>query len=501
MQGVFDFVVVGAGSAGCVLANRLTEDGRTSVALVEAGGPDKRQEIHVPAAFSKLFRSECDWAYDTEAQPRLDNRKLYWPRGRVLGGSSSINAMIFTRGHDHDFDAWERRGNRGWGAADVRPAFDRAKLGCELRTKNPLSHAFVQACEESGIARNDDFNGPSMEGAGFFHVTQRNGKRESCAVAYLRPALQRPNLTVLTSAQTTRVLFERGRATGIEYVRNGVKQQLRAGREVILSGGSINSPQLLMLSGVGAADDLRPLGIDIVADLPGVGRNLQDHLSIGVAHRCTKPVTLAGAETIGNLVQYLVLRKGMLTSNVAEAGAFVRIDAEAPAPDIELIFGPTFYVNHGFGNPKGHGYTVGAILMHPKSRGTVRLRSADPLAAPAIDPNYLAEDDDLRLLVDGVKLCRRVADAKAFDEFRGEQVLPESGDLAAHVRKYAETLYHPVGTCSMGDVVDEQLRVRGVEGLRVIDASVMPTIITGHPNAAVIMIAEKGADAIMSSRP
>ena len=276
-------------------------------------------------------------------------------------------------------------------------------------------------------------------------MSQRGGKRESCAVAYLRPALKRPNLTVLTNAQTTRVSFERGRATGIEFAQNGQMQRLRAEREVILSGGSINSPQLLMLSGVGAADDLRALGIDVVAELTGVGTNLQDG---------------------------------------------------APAPDLELLFGPTFYANHGFDNPKGHGFTVGAILMHPKSRGSIRLRSADPMAPPAIQPEYLAEEDDLRLLVEGMKLCRRVAAAKAFDEFRGEEVWPASEDLAAHVRAHAETLYHPVGTCSMGAVVDAHLRVRGVESLRVIDASVMPAIVTGHPNAAVVMIAEKGAEMI-----
>jgi len=496
----FDVVVVGAGSAGCVLADRLTADGTTSVALVEAGGPDKKQEIHIPAAFSKLFKSEYDWAYETEAQPRLQNRRLYWPRGKVLGGSSSLNAMIYTRGHANDFDEWQRRGNAGWGYADVARHFDDAQLCSELRTKNPLSQAFVRACEEIGIPRNDDFNGPSMEGAGFFHVTQRGGKRRSCAVAFLKPALKRPNLTVLTHAQTTRVLFDGKRATGIEYVHDGQTHRLHANREVILSGGAINSPQLLMLSGVGAADDLRKHGIGVVADLPGVGANLQDHLVTGAVHASTQPISLASGESIGNILRFLVLRKGMLTSNVAEAGAFIRTTPDAPSPDIELIFGPVYFMSHGFANPKGHGFTVGAVLMHPKSSGTIRLASSDPLAAPLIDPNYLADGDDLRLLVRGAELCRRVAGAKAFDPFRGEEIWPGKSDLETHVRATSETLYHPVGTCRMGHdelaVVDDRLRVRGVDALRVIDASVMPSIVTGHPNAAIIAIAKKGAELI-----
>jgi choline dehydrogenase len=493
MRSNFDYVIVGAGSAGCVLADRLSEDGKTTVALIEAGGPDKKQEIHIPAAFSKLFKGPCDWAYFTEEQPHMNNRKLYWPRGKVLGGSSSMNAMIFTRGHCGDFDEWQREGNDGWGASDVMPLFDRMKLDVsELRTKNPLSEAFVRACGEDGIPRNDDFNGASQEGAGFFHVTQSNGKRCSCAVAYLKPAMKRPNLTVLTNTQTTRVLFEGTRAVGVECG----SMRLRADREVILSVGAINSPQLLMLSGVGAADELRKHGIDVVADLPGVGKNLQDHLVGGVTYASTKPVTLAGAETIGNLLQFLFLKKGMLTSNIAEAGAFIKCGDSPTRPDIELIFGPTFYMNHGFDNPPGHGFTVGAILLHPKSRGTITLRSSDPLAAPAIQPSYFSDPADLQLLREAVERCHRIAQAKAFDEFRGAEVWPgeRAADMDNFVRDTAETLYHPVGTCRMGDVVDDRLRVRGVENLRVVDASVMPTIVTGHPNAAVVMIAEKASD-------
>jgi choline dehydrogenase len=494
----FDYVVVGAGSAGCVLANRLSAGGRATVALIEAGGPDKKQEIHIPAAFSKLFKSAYDWAYFTDEQPRLNNRKLYWPRGKVLGGSSSLNAMIYTHGAADDFDAWQRAGAEGWNAAEVTPAFNRVLLDvCALRTVNPLSEAFVRACEENGIARNDDFNGGAMEGAGLFRVTQREGKRCSTAAAYLKPAMGRKNLSVFTGKHAARVRFEGTRAVGVDCG----DMQFRARREVILSGGAINSPQLLMLSGVGEAAELRRLGIDVVADLPGVGKNLQDHLVAGTAHACTKPVTLAGAETLGNLFQYLFRKRGMLTSNVAEAGAFVRMNGGAPAPDIELIFGPTYYMNHGFDNPHGHGFTVGAILLHPKSRGTIRLRSRDPREAPSIDPHYLAAEGDFELLREGARLARSVAKSKAFDDFRGEEVWPAPGeDFDAFLRNTAETLYHPVGTCRMGGddlaVVDSRLRVRGVDALRVVDASVMPAIVSGHPNAAVVMIAERAAEMI-----
>lgn len=498
MKNVFDYVIVGAGSAGCVLANRLTADGRTTVALVEAGGPDDKQEIHIPAAFSKLFKSAYDWAYFTEEQPQLNNRRLYWPRGKVLGGSSSLNAMIYTQGHPADFDEWQRLGGDGWGWADVAPAFGKTLLDVsELRTKNPLSSAFVAACGEEGIARNDDFNGARMDGAGFFHVTQTKGKRCSTAAAYLTPALKRPNLTVLTKTLTTRVLFAGTRATGVECGTT----TFHAEREVLLCGGAINSPQLLLLSGVGAADDLRKLGIAVVADVPGVGRNLQDHLIAGTSFACTQPVSLARAESIGNIARYLLFHEGMLSSNVAEAGAFVRVGAGEGVPDIELIFGPTYYMNHGYDNPPGHGFTLGAILLHPRTRGTIKLRSTDATQAPAIDPDYLREEGDFALLRDGVKLCQRVARAKAFAPFRGAEVWPGArDDFDAYLRDTAETLYHPVGTCRMGNdaeaVVDSRLCVRGVDGLRVIDGSVMPTIVTGHPNAAIVMIAERAAEMV-----
>lgn len=508
----FDTIIVGAGSAGCVLAARLSEDGRRRVALVEAGSFERRKEIAIPAAFSKLFRTGCDWAYSTEEQEQLEGRRLFWPRGRMIGGSSSMNAMIHTRGNPHDYDSWSREGCAGWSFADVLPTFERLEgrgAGSgggpldvhSLVSPNPLSLAFLEACEESGIPRNPDYDGARQDGAFLFRVNQRGGRRFSCAAAYLEPALSRPNLTVLPNRLTTRVMVESGRARGIEILENGHARRLEAG-EVILCGGAVNSPQLLLLSGIGPPDELRAEGVEPVLDLPGVGRNLQDHLAAGIAHACTKPVTLAGAETLANVLRFVLFRRGMLTSNVAEAGAFLRSVPDAPSPDIEIIFGPTYFVNHGFSNPSGHGYTVGAILLHPKSRGTIRLRGANPREAPAIQPAYLAEPEDRRLLLDGLRMARRIARARAFDRFRGMEVLPgatveSDGELAAFIGRTAETLYHPVGTCRMGTdelaVVDPELRVRGVDGLRVADASVIPSIPSGHTNAPVVMIAEKAA--------
>ncbi|HYP25924.1 MAG TPA: choline dehydrogenase [Blastocatellia bacterium] len=515
---MFDYIIVGAGSAGCVLANRLTEDAGTKVLLLEAGGPDKRKEIHIPAAWTKLLKSPLDWNYSTEEQANLDNRQLYWPRGKVLGGSSSINVMIYTRGNRSDFNGWRESGNSGWGYSDLLPYFRKSEHQqrgeCEYhgvggpltvsdhRSVNPISCAFLRACAENEIPINDDFNGKSQEGAGFFQLTQNRGRRMSAAAAFLRPALGRGNLTVLTDVLVTRVLFDKRRAVGVSYVRDGKVEDARAGREVILSGGAINSPQLLMLSGIGPADHLNALGIEAITDLAGVGQNLIDHLMSGVMHECLKPVTMASAESLKNLLAYLIFRKGPLSSNVAEAGAFVRTERASGRPDLELICAPVYYMNHGFSNPEGHGFGIGCIIQHPESRGYIKLRSNDPLAPPVIQPNYLQSENDRKVLIDGVKLCRRIAQAKAFDGFRGKEVWPESenqSDEAIHgfIRRTAETLYHPVGTCRMGNdsmaVVDERLRVCGVEGLRVVDASIMPTHITGHPNAVVMMIAEKAA--------
>jgi choline dehydrogenase len=518
---MFDYIITGAGSAGCVLANRLTEDPKIKVLLLEAGGPDKKQEIHIPAAFSKLFKTPCDWAYHTEEQTHLNNRKLYWPRGKVLGGSSSMNAMIYIRGNRRDYDSWREAGNEGWGFQDVLPYFkkgERQERGAneyhgaggplnvaDLRSVNPISRAFIDAARENGLPVNDDFNGPEQDGVGFYQVTQKNGKRCSTAVAYLRPALKRPNLTVRTNAHATGLLFDKSRAAGVSYVRDGSVEQARASREVILCGGAINSPQLLMLSGVGPADDLKRLGISVVADVPGVGENLQDHLATFVAYKSERPVTLANAERPGNVISFLLFKKGPLTSNVAEAGGFVRTRPELPAPDLQFHFAPIYFINHGFTQMEGHGFTFGPTLLRPESRGRITLRSNDPFAPPAIQPRYLESESDLQVLVEGVKLARSLARSKAFAPFCGDEAYPGAdkkgeGEIGEHVRNFSETLYHPVGTCKMGGdpmaVVDARLRVRGVEGLRVVDASVMPSIVRGNTNAPTIMIAEKAADMI-----
>jgi choline dehydrogenase len=528
---MFDYVIIGAGSAGCVLANRLTEDAGVKVLLLEAGGPDKKQEIQIPAAFNKLFKSECDWAYETEPQPRLHNRKIFWPRGKVLGGSSAINAMIYSRPNRADHDAWRALGLEGWGYDDLLPNYKKSEHNerwsneyhgqrgelnvADLRCVNPLTHKFVEAAQKTGIAFTEDFNGARPEGVGYFQVTQKGGKRHSAAAAFLKPALSRPNLTVKTGAHVTRLLFEKNKAVGVEFIQVDKTEQARVNREVILSGGAINSPQTLMLSGIGPAIHLREMGIPVVADLPGVGRNLQDHALIGVEYQCNHPISLYKADNLKNILNYLVFKNGPLTSNVGEAGAFIHTGVKTAsglnAPDIELIFAPTFYMESGFKNPELHGFAVGVVPQHPESRGEVRLRSSDPFAAPVIQPNYFAAESDLASTVEGVKAAREVFGQSPFDQVRGKEWWP--GDhartdegIAEHILQTSETLYHPVGTCKMGPqegdamaVVDAQLCVRGVEGLRVVDASVIPLQTTGHTNAPVMAIAEKVADLIKAS--
>lgn len=508
----YDYVIVGAGSAGCVLAARLSADPGVSVALLEAGGRDDRLEIRMPAAFPKLFKTRYDWDYSTAKQGELAGRELYWPRGRVIGGSSSLNAQMWIRGCPLDYDQWRVP---GWGYADVLPYFHRAerRVGSnhgdvygssgplfisELRNPNVTTLAFLRACEELGFTRLPEVNGSGGEGYGPTPVTQYRGRRWSAADGYLRPALKRGNLTVITEAVVDRVLFEGTRAVGVEHSGGA---QVRARREVILSAGAIGSPYLLLRSGVGPAEELRDAGVPVVRDLPEVGRNLQDHLSTGLFVSCSRPVTLTRADSAGNLLRYIVLRSGMLTSNVGEAVAFIRTSAAEPAPDIELIFAPAPFIDHGLTPPTGHGMTVGVVLLQPRSRGRIGLNGREVV----IDPAYLSEEDDLDRLVAGFKVARQIFTTEAMKPFADGPMppytAPESDEeIGQWLREYAQTLYHPVGTCRMGvdegAVVDPELRVRGLRGLRVADVSIMPALNRGHTHAPAVMIGERAADLI-----
>ncbi|MBB5085237.1 GMC family oxidoreductase [Nonomuraea endophytica] len=511
----YDYVVVGAGSAGCVLANRLSADPGVTVALVEAGGQDDKLEIRMPAGFKALFKTEYDWNYTTTKQAEMAGRELYWPRGRVIGGSSSLNAQMWVRGCAADYDQW---GVPGWGFNDVLPYFKKAehRVGSnnggvygtagplhisELRSPNVTTAAFLKACQELGMRRLGELNERVNEGYSPTPVTQDRGRRWSSADAYLRPALKRPNLTVLTGATVERVVFSGNRAVGVEH--GGVRVSAR--REVVLSAGAIGSPYLLLRSGVGAAEDLREAGVELVHDLPEVGRNLQDHLSSGVYVESKQPVTLVKAESLVQLVRYIVLRSGMLTTNVGEAVAFIKTSPEEPAPDIELIFAPGPFIDHGLTPPTGHGLTVGVVLLQPESRGRVSLSGREV----AIDPGYLTQEADVKRLVAGLKAAKQVFTTVAMRPYAGGPMAPywapeSDEELAQWVRERGETLYHPVGTCRMGtdaeSVVDPALKVRGLEGLRVVDVSIMPTLNRGHTHAPAIMIGEKGADLILQSR-
>jgi choline dehydrogenase len=524
MNGSFDFIIVGAGSAGCVLAGRLTEDPDVRVLLLEAGMAREPLASRVPAAFSRLFRTRHDWAFRGEPEPSLDRRSLYIPRGKMLGGSSAMNAMIYVRGNPADYDRWASLGAAGWSYAEVLPFFLRAEdqargasalhgVGGPLRVEdliciNPLSTAFVAACVEVGISRNADFNAGSQDGAGFYQVTQTGGRRWSAANAYLFPALGRPNLSVVRGVHVARVVLENGRARGVEYLEGGQRKMSYAHREVAITAGAIGSPQLLLLSGIGPPDELARHGIEAAVKLDGVGRNFQDHPFAGISYQCKQPVSLLNAETLGALIRYVFARRGPLTSNVAEAGAFVRSSPGLTAPDIQFHFAPVFFLEHGFRRPKGHGFSIGPTLVAPTSRGSLRLGSSDPTAPPIITSNALSQPSEMGALVAGLRLAREIGRAAAFDAYRGAEVWPgevaaSDADLEKHVRATAELLYHPCGTCKMGNdelaVVDSELRVRGVEGLRVADASVMPVIPRGNTNAPTIMIAERLAELLGSS--
>jgi choline dehydrogenase len=514
-----DCVIIGAGTAGCVLANRLTADPSRRVLLVEAGGSDRKTEISIPAAFAKLFHTDVDWDYETVPQARLHGRRLYWPRGKVLGGSSSLNAQMWVRGHPSDYDRWAELGNDGWGYHDVLPYFRRAERVqrsageggdgpvsvSEQRDPNPATERFVAACMELGLTRNANVNAGTLDGVDVTQVAQRRGRRCSTATAYLKPVAKRRNLTVITGALVSRIVIEEGTATGIEYrVGNGPPRRAIAS-EVVVAAGAVNSPQLLMLSGIGPADELARHGIAPVRDLPGVGGNLVDHLAAGVVWGTTRGDTLGEAERPGQLIRYLLFRRGMLTSNVGEAIAFVRTRPELDLPDVELIFAPVPYLRHGAFVPPRPGYTIGVILLQPRSRGRVTLASPDPADKPLIDPGYLDHPEDVATLVAGVRVAQEVFAQPAFAGWVTGPLVPDrllatDTAITAHIRQWCETLYHPAGTCRMGvddlSVVDPELRVRGVAGLRVVDASIMPTLNRGHTAAPVVMIAEKAADLI-----
>lgn len=511
----YDYVIVGAGSAGCVLANRLTEDEGASVALIEAGGPDEAQEIHIPLAFGYLFKTPLDWDLDTEPEPQLANRRAYLPRGRVLGGSSSINAMIYMRGNRLDYDGWAAAGATGWGWGDVLPYFLKAEdnergagalhatggpLGvCDGRSNHPLSLAFVEAAVEAGHPRNTDFNGDRQEGVGLYQVTQRAGMRCSAADAYLQPARERRNLTVLANTLATRVVLSGTRATGVEVaLPDGESEVVGASREVILSAGAYESPKLLMLSGIGPEPVLAALGVPVVADLPA-GRNLQDHLMVLINYR-TRVETLITALTPENLVLLLTEGQGPLASNVAEAGGFFHSRPGLAAPDIQFHQGPVLFHQEGLGALVEHALTLAPGLVAPTSRGEVVPRVPQPGAQPRILHNYLATEEDRAAVYEGVRIALDIARRPALREvITGPFNVPASSserDVAAFVAQNAMTLYHPTSTCAIGSVVDPELRVLGFEGLRVVDASVFPTVPRGNTNAPTIMAAEKAADLI-----
>ena len=513
-----DVVIVGAGTAGCVLASRLTEDPDVSVLLIEAGARSRKLETKIPAAFFKLFRTEVDWGDSTTPQSGLDGREIVFPRGRMLGGTAAMNAMMVLRGHPADYDAWADQGCPGWSWADVEPAFARSAEAAfpraELPDRHVLAEAFVQAAQAVEIPFTEDLNAEENAGVGFVPVSQRRGRRFSVLNGYLGPARRRPNLTVITGALVTRVLFRDGRAVGVAYRpdrEDEVEDEALANDEVILCAGAIGTPQLLQLSGVGPRGVLEGVGVELRHELPGVGANLIDHLANGLLAKTKGVETLATAESLRNFASWAIRGRGPLTSNLGEAVAFVRTRPDLAAPDLELLLAPVLFEEEGLKQPTEHGLTLAVVLLRPKSAGSVTLRSADPRDPPAIDPCYLADPqgEDIATLVNGLRLARRILAQEPLAAFVESELLPgadavSDDDLRAHIRQLSQTLYHPAGTCRMGSdplaVVDPALRVRGLDGLRVADASVIPVLPSGHTNWPTVMIAERAADLIAATR-
>jgi choline dehydrogenase len=522
-----DYVIVGAGSAGCVLANRLSEDPSVRVLLLEAGGKDRSPNIKIPAAFANQFHTKLDWDYMTEPEPHVDDRELYIPRGKSLGGSSSMNAMLYVRGRPLDYAAWTKAGAEGWDWEDVLPYFLRSEdnargaseyhgAGGELRvdeqrSPRPLDQRLLDASVAAGIPRTADYNGPEQDGASMFQVTQRNGRRWSAADAFLRPALDRSNLEVRTGVLVRGVDLEGTRATGVRYRdRLGRERVARADREVILAAGAIGSPQLLQLSGIGAPEDLGAVGVPVRHALPGVGANLQDHPFLSNIYEVSDQNTLYGADKPKHMAEWLLRRSGPLSSTVAEVVAFVRTRPGLPAADVQYHMGAAYYEDHGAETYEGHCVVIAPVLVSPQARGKVWLRSSDPTDKPRILTNTLSEPDDLASLVAGMELAREIARQAPLAEIVLHELKPgpavtDRADLEADIRRRLMLIYHPVGTCRMGvddaAVVDPELRVRGVDALRVVDASVMPVITGGNTNAPTIMIAEKAADLIRGRKP
>ena len=521
----YDYIIVGAGSAGCVLANRLTEDPDTTVLLLEAGMSDWHPFIHMPAGVGELLKGKLfNWYFDTAPERQLGNRRLYWPRGKGLGGSSSMNGMIYIRGHRADYEHWANDlGCTGWSFADVLPYFKKSEsfaggdpeyhgtdgpLGItQDASGHMLFGVFKEAAKQAGYSETKDFNGAEQEGYGSYQLTIANGERQSTAVTFLDPVKSRPNLTVLTRAQVRSIDIDGGRATGVTFRHGFGSQTVKAAREVLLCAGAVQSPQLLMLSGIGDGEQLKRFGIPVKLHKPQVGRNLQDHLDVMVQQHCTQPVTFYEQTKFHNmirtLVQYYRTRSGLGATNALEAGAFLKTDPSLPTPDVQLHFIPAFMLDHAREKGPGHGYMLHACQLRPRSKGWVGLASGDPFAAPVIQPNYLSDPFDVEVLVKAVKIARKIFAQAAFDPYRGAEEVPgpavqTDAQIVDCIRQKAESIYHPVGSCRMGPdadaVVDLECRVRGIGGLRVIDASVMPALIGGNTNATTIMIAEKISD-------